>query len=201
VPRGRPGPRGLKVHRTRLLHPDDFTFRDGIPVTSVARSLLDLASLLTPRQLELAVDKSERQDLFDLTAVQAALSRARGRRGVSALRKAIAVWQPRHTRMGLEERFRELGREAVVPSPQLNVLVHGERHVHEVDAHWPGRRLVVELDSYAFHRTRRDLERDAYKTADLELAGCRVARLTWNDIARDKDRTIRRLKTLLASDT
>jgi very-short-patch-repair endonuclease len=73
------------------------------------------------------------------------------------------------------------------------VLVDGERQTHEVDAFWPAHGLVVQLDGFAYHRTRRDHERDASATADLELAGYRVMRLTWGDVTLHARRTLRRL--------
>ena len=85
-----------------------------------------------------------------------------------------------------------------LPTPHFNVLVEGERMQHEVDVFWPAQRLVVELDGFAYHRTRADRERDAAKTADLELAGLRVVRLTWGDMTVRSDHTIRRLTALLA---
>ena len=78
--------------------------------------------------------------------------------------------------------------------------MQGATYIHEADAYWPSHDLVVELDSFAFHRTRRDLERDAAKEADLELAGYRVVRLTWAEVTRHHARTTRRMRLLL-SDT
>ena len=70
---------------------------------------------------------------------------------------------------------------------------------HEVDALWRGAALVVQLDGFAYHRTRRDRERDAATDADLELAGYRVLRLTWDDVTARSASTARRLRRLLAS--
>ena len=188
------------MHRSRALTPADRDSVDGIPVTSVARTLLDLAGVVTPLQLVRVVDRAERLDLFDLTAVEQVLLRANGRRGAGTLREAIATWRPRTTRSELEDRFLDLVQLAHLPSPRTNVLVQGANYVHEVDAYWPSHDLVVELDSFAFHRTRRDLERDAAKEADLELAGYRVVRVTWAEVTRHDARTTRRLRLLL-SDT
>jgi very-short-patch-repair endonuclease len=107
---------------------------------------------------------------------------------------------PRHTRSELEERFAELLEASALPDPLFNTLVQGDRHTPEVDAIWPANRLVVQLDGFAFHRTRRDRERDAATDADLELAGYRVVRLTWDEITVNRHRTTRRLHLLL-SDT
>jgi len=86
VPRGRAGPAGVTVHRTRVLAPQDVTVRDSIPVTSLARTLLDLAAVLRPPDLEVAIDRAERGGLFDLNAVVDVMNRANGRKGAGALR-------------------------------------------------------------------------------------------------------------------
>jgi len=77
------------------------------------------------------------------------------------------------------------------------VFLEGERDTHEVDAFWPEHRLVVQLDGFAYHRTRMDRERDSATNADLELAGYRVIRLTWNDVVVHRERTLRRLRRCL----
>ena len=179
-----------------MFYPRDFTEHEGIRVTTVARTLLDLAGIASTRELARAVDTAERLELFDLTAVEGVLARARGRRGVAALRRAIAGWQPRHTHSELEDRFAELVAQSALPLPDLNVLLDGYNAEHEVDAFWPSQRLVVQLDGFAYHRTRRDRERDAATDADLELAGLRVVRLTWDEVTRHADRTVRRLDVI-----
>jgi very-short-patch-repair endonuclease len=192
------GPRpGLLIHRSRTLRPEDRTVLHGIPVTTVARTLLDLAAVVPARELASALDRAERLDLFDLSEIHATLSRARGRRGAAALRRAIAEWEPRRTRSELEDRFRELLADSGLASPRTNVLVDGASRTHEVDVYWPARQLVVELDGFAFHRTRGDRERDAARDADLELAGQRVVRFTWDDVSKHQDRTLRRLSNLV----
>jgi hypothetical protein len=178
-----------------MLDPADFTTQDGIPVTCVARTLLDLAGVLAPRDLIVAIDRAERTRIFDLTAVVAVLDRANGRRGARALRRAIAAYEPSTQKSELERRFKALLETAPdIPSPSFNALVEGEAGTHEVDAFWAQRRLAVQLDGFEFHRTRRDRERDAESDADLELAGFRVMRLTWDDAAVHGERTLRRLR-------
>ena len=86
----RGSPRGIRVHRVRSLHPDDVAVIDGVPVTSVARTLLDLADVLQPRQLIRAIEQAERLQIFDLRAVERLLARSRGRR-VRVLRNAMAA--------------------------------------------------------------------------------------------------------------
>ena len=192
------GPRpGVLIHRSRTLCEEDCGELHGIPVTTVARTLLDLAAVLPPRELARALDRAERLNLFDLAEIHAALGRARGRRGAAALRRAIAEWEPHHTRSELEDRFRELVSGAGLPPPRMNLQLRGASRTHEVDALWPASRLVVELDGFAFHRTRSDRERDAARDADLEVAGYRVMRLTWDEVTVHRARTLRRLRLLL----
>jgi predicted transcriptional regulator of viral defense system len=191
----RPGPPGVQVHRTRMLAPQDFTVHDGIPVTTPARTLLDLSAVVKPHELAVAIDRAERLGLFDLKATTELLDRARGRRGASLLRQMIAAYEPSTQKSELERRFKALIDTAPdIPAPSFNAVVQGEKTTHEVDAFWPAERLAVQLDGFEFHRTRRDRERDAASDADLELAGERVMRLTWDDVALHGERTLRRIR-------
>jgi hypothetical protein len=195
VPRGREPVPGIEVHRTRMLAPQDFTARDGIPVTSLARTLLDLSAVVKAPDLAVAIDRAERSGLFDLTAIVEVLDRANGRRGARALRRAIAAYEPSTQKSVLERRFKALLITAPdIPGPAFNAAVEGEQGTHEVDAFWAEQRLAIQLDGFEFHRTRRDRERDAASDADLELAGHRVMRLTWDDVTVHGERTLRRLR-------
>jgi hypothetical protein len=181
-----------------MLHRQDFTTRDGIPVTSVARTLLDLSAVVEPADLEVAVDRAERLGIFDLTALVDVLERAKGRKGAAALRRVVAAYRPSNQKSRLERAFRELLQSAPdIRTPFFNALVDGETRTNEVDAYWPDARLAVQLDGFEFHRTRRDHERDAASNRDLELVGNRVTRLTWDDVTVSADRTLRRLRLAL----
>jgi hypothetical protein len=161
----------------------------------LARTLLDLSAVVGPPDLATAIDRAERLRVFDLQAVTEVLDRTNGRRGAAALRRAIASWAPSQQKSKLERRFRELLRTAPdIPSPLFNSLVDGETGTHEVDAFWPETKLAIQLDGFQFHRTRRDRERDAASDADLELAGHRVIRLTWDDATVHGQRTLRRVR-------
>lgn len=189
---------GIQVHRSRVLTPQDIAVKDGIPVTSVARTLLDLSAILSPSDLEAALDRAERLRIFDLYAVLEVLDRARGRKGAKALRHAIAAYRPSSQKSELERRFRALlGTAPDIPRPFFNAVVNGESRTHEVDALWEPHRLVVQVDGYEFHRTRRDREHDAASDGDLELVGCRVLRFTWDDVTVNPDRTLRRVRLAL----
>jgi hypothetical protein len=186
---------GIQVHRTRMLAPQDFTVHEGIPVTSVARTLLDLSAVLKAPDLATAIDRAERSRIFDLTAVVDVLDRANGRRGARALRRAIAAYEPSTQKSVLERRFKALLKTAPdIPTPTFNAVVDGEQTTHEVDAYWAAQALAIQLDGFEFHRTRRDRERDAASDADLELAGHRVMRLTWDDVGVHGERTLRRVR-------
>jgi len=195
VPHEGGGAKGVDVHRTRMLDRQDFTVEEGIPVTSVARTLLDLSAVLRTPDLATAIDRAERSGLFDLRAVVDVLDRAKGRRGARALRRAIAAYEPSSQKSVLERRFKALLRTAPdIPTPLFNALVEGEQATHEVDAFWPTDQLAVQLDGFEFHRTRRDRERDATSDANLQLAGRRVMRLTWDDVTVHGERTLRRVR-------
>lgn len=185
----------IDIHRSRVLTSSDATVKDRIPVTSVPRTLLDLSAVVRASDLEVAIDRAERLGIFDLTAVIDVLERAKGRRGAKALRRAIAAYEPSTQKSKLERRFKKLLETAPdVPRPSFNAMVDGETGTHEVDAYWEPQRLAVQLDGFEFHRTRRDRERDAASDADLELAGHRVMRLTWDDATVNGERTLRRVR-------
>jgi very-short-patch-repair endonuclease len=101
---------------------------------------------------------------------------------------------PPDTRSALERRFVEFCREQNLPAPVLNAAVAG----FQVDAIWPGERLIVELDGFAFHRTRGSFERDRIRDADLQLAGYRVLRITSRRLEREPEAVARTLRSLLA---
>ena len=193
--RGGKGVPGIEVHSSRMLAPQDFTRNEGIPVTSVARTLLDLSAVVRGPGLATAIDRAERSRIFDLTAVVDVLERANGRRGARALRRAIAAYEPSTQKSVLERCFKELlGTAPDIPRPAFNAVVQGEQTTHEVDAFWADQKLAIQLDGFEFHRTRRDRERDAASDADLELVGHRVMRLTWGDVTVHGERTLRRIR-------
>jgi hypothetical protein len=165
---GRQSPRGIRAHRVRRLHPDDCTIRDGIPVTTVARTVLDLAETLTPRELVRVLEQAERLQIFDLNAIHAAMARNPGRHGAKPLRQALAQMTPDPPRINSawERDLLDFCDDHGIPKPELNVMVEG----YEVDALWADKKLVVELDSYAFHRSRRAFEQDRRRYAKLQLA-------------------------------
>jgi very-short-patch-repair endonuclease len=168
---------GIRAHRTGKLHPADATRRHGIPVTSPARTLLDLATQVAQRELERATDEARVLRLVTDLSLNEQFARYPNHRGVAALRKAIQP-EARLTRSEAERRLLELIRAARLPEPRTNAKVGP----YEVDFLWPERGLVVEVDGYAFHSTRRSFERDRRRDADLHNRGHRVIRFTWRQI-------------------
>ena len=149
--------------------------KDAIPVTSVARTLLDLADVVDESGLTRAFEEADRLGLLKMKAVEQVCERGAGRRGMAVCRRLTAAAKaPATTRSPLENRFATFCHEQGLPPPATNVLVLG----HEVDALWPKHRLVVELDGFGFHRHRAAFERDRARDAALQAAGYRVIRLT-----------------------
>lgn len=174
---------GIRIYGRRALHVNEITVIDSVPVTTVARTLVDLAAMVSPQQMERAVSESERLGSFDLTALEAALKRTRGRRGSghAILTAALAQYRTHGetiTRSELERRFLTLLDAHQLPRSRMNVIVEGS----EVNALWPQQRLVVELDGYAFHHHRQAFEHDRTKANDLTAAGYTVLRFTYRNV-------------------
>ena len=173
---------GLILHSSHL-PPDERTLLDGIPVTTVPRTLLDLAAVVTPRRLERALHEAEVLRLADPLSLSDLLARHPGRRGAAALNAILAdaALGTTVTRQELEHDFSALVAEAGLPRPVTNVAVEG----HEVDALWREERLIVELDGRAAHGTRRAFEADRARDRALTIAGWRVVRVTWRQLHHD----------------
>jgi very-short-patch-repair endonuclease len=184
----RPRPR-IDVHRSTSLAPADVTTIDGIPCTSLARTLLDLAEVVDRRGVERAIDQAEVLGVFDLHAVEDVLSRATGRHGAGVVRSVLAEYAgPTLTKKELEERFFALCRAASLPSPAVNAWIAvGGGVAYQVDFLWRAERLVVETDGWGSHRTRQAFENDRRRDRRLLLAGWNVVRFTWRDVEREPD--------------
>lgn len=167
---------GIRVHRTRRLHPDETTTIGGIPITSVARTIIDLAGVQSHSQRQRTVEQAERNGCLNVLALQIQIDRRPNERGAKHLRRLLSdyVGAP-PTRSELERRFLDLVSQAGLPRPLINHKVAGL----EVDFFWPQWRLVVELDGRAYHSDSRTFERDRTRDARLQRAGCRVLRVTY----------------------
>jgi hypothetical protein len=180
----------LRVHRGQRLDPLNDVVRqpDGLPVTSVARTLVDLAGVLTGQQLERTCHRAEVLRRLDAAHVERLLTTTR-RRGARNLRTALATLtraDPDITRSELEERFLALVAAAGLPRPVVNARVAG----FEVDFLWREQFLIVETDGAATHLTPGAFEGDRRKDATLKVAGFRVVRFTWRQITDDGPRVV-----------
>lgn len=180
APRSRRGRAGIVVHRSRSVQAPDVAVEDGIPITSVARTLIDLADVLPERRLADAVHEAEVRRLFDLTSVEAALGRLAGRRRHAHLRRVLAAYSPGAglTRSEAERRFLELCASGGLPAPEMNVSIHGL----EVDFLWRAADLAVEVDGAASHHTRRAFHDDRRRDRLLAARSIQVVRVTWRDL-------------------
>ncbi len=186
----------LRVHRGHTLDLLDDVVRqpDGLPVTSVARTLVDLAAVLTAHELERRCHRAEVLRRLDVRAVQRLVTDVR-RPGARSLRAALATLtraDPDITRSELEERFLALVTDAGLPRPSVNARIAG----HEVDFLWRLECLVDEVDGAAAHNTPTAFEEDRHRDAALQVAGFRVVRFTWRRITQDPDAVVRTLRAL-----
>jgi hypothetical protein len=193
--------RGIAVHRSTTLTDADVTEIDGIPCTSLARTLLDLAEAVDERGVTKAIDQAEVLGIFDLRAVEEVLSRAAGRRGAGVLRRVLASYDgPTVTDGELEERFFMLCRAAGVPQPAVNEWIGLDGGVaYKVDFLWRRERLAVETDGWGSHGTRRAFENDRRRDRHLSVAGWTVVRFTWKDVEREPEDVTTTLARLWAT--
>ena len=185
--------RGVLLHRGRLPR-EEVTRRDRLPVTTPARTLLDLAAI-APESLERAAGEAERRRLYDLNAIRAVLERHPRRRGSRALGALVsAQWLDLSlTRSELERVLLELCRRHHIELPAVNCVVEG----HTVDFLWPRHRLVVETDGAESHLTRTAFEDDRVRDAELIAAGYRVVRFTHRRLTVEPGAVAAALRALL----
>lgn len=193
IPRGKRRP--LRLHRARNLAADDRGLEKRIPVTSVARTLLDMAALIEADWLQRILERAEELELFELGPVESVIARNRGHRGAGRLRRALSIYKPpAFTRSDAEKLLLGLLADAGVPRPATGWNECG----HELDFYWPELRFAVELDFFETHGTRAAFERDPLRDEDLALAGIETRRVTGRRLEREPTRVVERLSALLA---
>jgi very-short-patch-repair endonuclease len=200
----RRGPGGTAKRRGRLIHrcidlPDDeITTERGVPTTTLARTLLDLAAVVPTHHLRRAVERSNQAELFDLVEVQRILDAHPGRPGrrpLTALLADFRIHGDTITRSDLEAIMLQICLDHGLPRPQVNRY----DGVRESDFRWPAHRLIVEIDSWTFHgRTRASFDSDRARDRALLGEGWRVARFTDRQILTDRAGIARELAALLA---
>jgi len=194
VPRALKRRERLQIHRAELAA-DEVTTHDRIPVTTAARTLLDLAAILTPQQLERAATEAEIRRLGSPTSLAALVARYPRRPGTPAITELLANRDIGRniTKRELELRFLAFLDTHHLPRPSINHEVIGK----EVDCLWPDQRLIVELDGFATHGTRRAFEQDRARDRALAVAGHRVVRITWRHLTSEGHLVADQLRRLL----
>jgi very-short-patch-repair endonuclease len=186
--------KGIDAH-TSALDACDHTVHEDIPITTIARTLLDLAEVVPARRLAAAMEAAERMKLFDLAAVHDVLQRSPGRRGHKQLRSLLSNYEPEPmTRSKLEIAFWEFIEEEQLPRPDGNALIGP----YEVDILWAAQRVIVELDSREYHLTTEAFERDRSRDIELQVVGYVVIRVTPRKLRNERSRLAAQLRTLLA---
>jgi very-short-patch-repair endonuclease len=190
---GRHRRRGIDAHIGRLTD-RDRTEHEDIPITTIPRTLLDLAEVESASRLAKAIDTAERRNLFDLCALNELLARSPGRRGLKRLRDLLSNYEPlQMTRSDLELEFLAFVEEQRLQRPQANALVG----IHEVDMLWAEQRVIVELDTWDYHGTVQAFERDRARDIELKLLGYEVVRVTARRLRGDRARLASQLRRLL----
>jgi len=170
--------RGLVVHRRIVLKPADHRARHGIPVTSPARTLADLANRISSDELEAAINTADKLDLIDPERLRHVLDDMRGEEGVSTLVRLLDRQVLRLTDSELERRFLRLVRKTGLPQPKTQAKINGFR----VDFLWPQLGLIVETDGLRYHRTPAQQARDRQRDQAHVAAGLVVLRFTHSQV-------------------
>jgi very-short-patch-repair endonuclease len=202
VPRRSSSSRSIRRHYS-LLPADEVTVHDGIPVTTVPRTLLDRAATSSPGALERELRESEYLRLHDPLSLPHLLERYPARRGSVAARECLARRResPGRVRPGLEERFVPFLDRHALPRPRFNALIEVSPKTYEVDCLWLAARQVVELDSWEGHGTRTAFRGDRERDRRLRVAGYGVTRLTWAQLDAEPEAIARDLRVLLSAAT
>jgi very-short-patch-repair endonuclease len=176
---------GIRIHHARRLHPRDVTVHDNIPVTTVARTLVDLTDELTAHQLANVIHEAAFRKRFDERATRTARRRANGRHNLTRLDAALDAHASGSagTRSDLEDRYLAALHAAGLPDPLVNTHVKTPSRDIEVDLHWPHLKLCVEIDGPGHGRPRTRQEDEA-RDAALQTAGHEVLRVTEDDLTR-----------------
>jgi very-short-patch-repair endonuclease len=194
---------GIRARRCRFPTREEVAIHEGIPCTTPARTLVDLAGVLGWGSMRRTVERATVLGLLDIAALDAAIHRAKGRPGMPILRAVIVDWRTAGTdgsklRSELEARMLSLIVARNLPLPLRNQVLNIGGDRLEVDFLWPEQGLIAEVDGHKFHGTKVAFERDRRRDQNLSLAGYHVVRFTWNQIVQEPEATTSILRRLLA---
>jgi Protein of unknown function (DUF559)/Transcriptional regulator, AbiEi antitoxin len=177
---------GICLHRCRSLAPEDVDVVNGIPCTTVAKTILDLADCEPRRSVERLIDQAEILRVFDLDDMHAAIARASGRRGPALVTSILADYEigENMTRNELEEAMLAICGDIGAPRPEINVWVPLVEEGNGIwaDFLWRDPRVIAETDGRGSHGTRHAFEWDRVRDRQLDLAGWRVLRFTKREV-------------------
>jgi very-short-patch-repair endonuclease len=183
---------GIRGHRSGTLDARDVTRLDGLPVTTVSRTLIDLADVVSEQQLERVCHRAEHLRALDAASLSPPLGRRS--RALRAALAGLALAEPAVTRSELEEAMLSLVARHDLPAPRVNAPVLG----YVADFLWPERRLIAETDGRRTHLTPTSFEQDRERDARLTVAGYRVVRFTWRQLVERPRYVAATLRSLLA---
>jgi very-short-patch-repair endonuclease len=183
---------GVLTHRTRSPHSRDATTFKKVPVTTVPRTLVDLAAVLSEEDLARACHEAQVRFRVTPSKVELVLERRANSPGAGPLRR-ILRGEVHVTLSKLERRFLELLRESGLPLPVTNRPAGGRR----VDCRWPEHRLTVELDGYRYHSSRHAWEQDRRREREAHARGDQLRRFTYDDVFESPRPMLAELRSLL----
>lgn len=188
---------GISAHRLRLAD-DEWTVRDGIPVTSPFRTIFDLAAVAEEREVERAFHEAEARRLTDRVSLPILLERYPGRRGTTNLRALLEARQPVGiARNDFEEAFLGLVDRFSLRRPRMNAPLAVRGRFFEIDALWESERVAAELDSREIHGTHKKFETDRLRDRILVAEGWKTMRITWRQLHEEPDEIARDLRSAL----
>lgn len=193
---------GVRCRRCRYPEPEEIETREGVVCTTLARTLVDLAGMVSLATLRRIVGRAAIRKKLDLQAVDLAIHNARGRRGLRALELALAPYrtvdgEPPDVRSDFETLVLPQLLDLDLPRPGCNVGLHVEGERLIVDFLWERERVIVETDGRETHETPVAFQSDRRRDQVLVAAGYRVVRVTWDQIHGEREAVLRRISRAL----
>jgi very-short-patch-repair endonuclease len=191
--------KGIRRHHSSL-PADEVTVEKGIPVTTVPRTIFDLAATESEDVIENLLREAEFRELWDRLSLRDLTERYPGKRGVQKVRLALQRLEEEPSgrrRSKLEERFAPFLRHHHLPLPRFNDWIVLGPQRYQVDCRWPGTGQIVELDGWEGHGTRSAFREDRARDRALRVAGYLVTRLTWAQLDDEPEAVSADLRVLL----
>jgi very-short-patch-repair endonuclease len=193
---------GIRRHH-KPLPADEVTVEEGIPVTTVPRTIFDLAATEPVDVVKALLREAEFQGLHDRLSLWDLVERYPGRRGIRKVKAALEALkdEPLDERKSrFEERFAPFLRRHDLPRARYNQWILVGQKRFQVDCLWPNERQIVELDGWQGHKTRTAFREDRARDRRLRVAGYGVTRLTWNQLEDEPESVASDLRVLLEID-